>query len=231
MVKNLPARQETWVWSLSQQDSPEEEMATHSSILAQRIPWREEPGGLQTTGLQRVRLNWAINTKRRLNQPWGEPWREKRAEGTVEDFPWKRWAWSLVRPQEAEPPGVGAGPARLGQGRQVPSGSKTAEFVVQHSMLFLTYILGGATDPGRQGSSSWPCVKLHCNCQCLHNQNLSTTISFECAGMSTFPFSTLLGNLREKSSFINASKVIREDILFSRREVFIKWIPGIKRWR
>ena len=57
MVKNLPViqkLQEVWVQSLGQEDPLEEEMATHSSILAWRIPWREEPGGLQSTGLQRV---------------------------------------------------------------------------------------------------------------------------------------------------------------------------------
>ena len=46
MVKNLPAMQETWVQSLGQKDSLEKEMATHSSTLAWRIPWTEEPGGL-----------------------------------------------------------------------------------------------------------------------------------------------------------------------------------------
>ena len=51
-VKNLPAMQETWVWSLGQEDPLEEEMATCSSILAWRIPWTEEPGGLQSMGLQ-----------------------------------------------------------------------------------------------------------------------------------------------------------------------------------
>ena len=45
-VKNLPEMQETWVWSLSQEDSLEKEMATHSSIFAWRIPLTEEPGGL-----------------------------------------------------------------------------------------------------------------------------------------------------------------------------------------
>ena len=48
MVKNLPAVQETWVRSLGQEDPLEKEMATHSSILARRIPLTEEPGGLQT---------------------------------------------------------------------------------------------------------------------------------------------------------------------------------------
>ena len=55
MVKNLPAMQETWVQSLGQEDPLEEEMATHSSILAWRIPWMEEPDGLQPMGSQRVR--------------------------------------------------------------------------------------------------------------------------------------------------------------------------------
>ena len=50
MVKNLLAVQETWVWSLSQEDPVEKGMATQFSILAWRIPWIEEPGGLQSTG-------------------------------------------------------------------------------------------------------------------------------------------------------------------------------------
>ena len=57
MVKNLPAVQETEVQSLGQEDPMEKEMATHSSILAWRIPWTEEPGRLQSTGLQRVGHN------------------------------------------------------------------------------------------------------------------------------------------------------------------------------
>ena len=54
MVKNLPAMQETQVQSLGWEDSLEKGMATHSSILAWRIPWTEEPGGLQSMGLLRV---------------------------------------------------------------------------------------------------------------------------------------------------------------------------------
>ena len=53
-LKRLPAMRETWVRSLGQEDPLEKEMATHSSILAWRIPWAEEPGGLQSMGLQRV---------------------------------------------------------------------------------------------------------------------------------------------------------------------------------
>ena len=52
VVKNMPAKQETQVQSLGGEDPLEEEMATHSSILALEIPWTEEPGGLQSIGLQ-----------------------------------------------------------------------------------------------------------------------------------------------------------------------------------
>ena len=53
-VKNLPTVQETWVQSLGWEDPLEKEMATHSSILSWKISWTEEPGGLQSMGLQRV---------------------------------------------------------------------------------------------------------------------------------------------------------------------------------
>ena len=55
LVKNLPAMQETQVQSLGHDDPLEKGMVTHSSILAWRIPWTEEPGGLQSMGSQRVR--------------------------------------------------------------------------------------------------------------------------------------------------------------------------------
>ena len=54
MVKNLPAMQETRVQSLGSEGSLEKGMATYSSVFAWRIPWTEEPGGLQSTGLHRV---------------------------------------------------------------------------------------------------------------------------------------------------------------------------------
>ena len=54
MVKNLTAMQETRVQSLGQDNPLEKGMATHSSILARRIPWAEDPGGLQSMGSQRV---------------------------------------------------------------------------------------------------------------------------------------------------------------------------------
>ena len=54
-VKRLPTMWETWVRSLGREDLLEQEMATHSSILAWKIPWMEEPGRLQSMGLQMVR--------------------------------------------------------------------------------------------------------------------------------------------------------------------------------
>ena len=57
LVKNLPAMQETWLPSLGWEDPLENGMAAHSSILAWRLPWTEEPDGLQSMGSQRVRHN------------------------------------------------------------------------------------------------------------------------------------------------------------------------------
>ena len=74
-VKNLPAVQETWVWSLGWEDPLEKEMATHSSILAWKISWTEEPGGLQSIGSQRVGHNWATNTYL-LYFLWSPHWKD-----------------------------------------------------------------------------------------------------------------------------------------------------------
>ena len=56
MVKNPPAKQETWVQSLGWEDLLEKEMATHSSLLTWEIPWTEEPGGLQSMGSQKSQI-------------------------------------------------------------------------------------------------------------------------------------------------------------------------------
>ena len=61
LVKNLLAMQEPWVRSLGWEDSLEKGTATHSSILAWRIPWTEEPGILQSMGSQRVRHDWGLS--------------------------------------------------------------------------------------------------------------------------------------------------------------------------
>ena len=76
LVKNLPAILEIWVRSLGWEDPLEKGTTTHSSILAWRIPWTEEPGRLQSMGSQRVRHNWTNftsllqETKAEI-QPWG----------------------------------------------------------------------------------------------------------------------------------------------------------------
>ena len=66
MLKNLPAMLETQVQSLGQEDPLEKGMATHSSILAWRIPRTEEPGGLQSMGSQRIGHDWATNTYKHI---------------------------------------------------------------------------------------------------------------------------------------------------------------------
>ena len=62
MVKNLPAMQGTWLQSVGREDSRQKGMATHSSILAWKILWTDELGGLQSMGLKRVGHDYATNT-------------------------------------------------------------------------------------------------------------------------------------------------------------------------
>ena len=73
-VKNLPAMQETRVWSLSWEDRLEKEIATLSSIIAWRIPCAEKPGGLQSMGSQRVGHDSATNTRSLYVSFQGTPW-------------------------------------------------------------------------------------------------------------------------------------------------------------
>ena len=85
MVKTLSVMQETQVWSLGLEKALEEGMAIHSSILAWRIPWREEPGGLKSIGSQRIGHNWSnlACTLGKAMAPhsstltWKIPWMEK----------------------------------------------------------------------------------------------------------------------------------------------------------
>ena len=69
MIKNLPAMQKTQVQSLGWEDPLEKGMTAPSSILAWRIPWTEEPGGLQSMGSRRVRHHWAMTTYRHTPGP------------------------------------------------------------------------------------------------------------------------------------------------------------------
>ena len=68
VVENLPAKKKMWVRSQGGEDPLEKEMATHSRILAWRIPWTEEPGGLQSMGLQRVGHN--LETEHKARRIW-----------------------------------------------------------------------------------------------------------------------------------------------------------------
>ena len=89
MLKNLPAMWETWVRSLGWEDPLEKGMATHCSILVWRIPWTEEPGGLQSMGLQRVRHDWAIFT-----------WTTLQLNCSFPHFLKQRWCNQLIRNSE-----------------------------------------------------------------------------------------------------------------------------------
>ena len=92
LVKNLPAVQETWVRFLGQEDPLEKEMATHSSILAWRIPWIEDPGGLQSMGLQRVRHSWATNVFTFTSGNWGQ-WEKRQFVGKYEEVILDQGLW------------------------------------------------------------------------------------------------------------------------------------------
>ena len=77
-LKHLPATWETWVQSLGQKDPLEKELATHSSILAWRIPWTGEPGGIESTGWKRVGHDWETNTKHNIKLDKSEWYFSKR---------------------------------------------------------------------------------------------------------------------------------------------------------
>ena len=84
LVKNLPAMQETWVQFLGWEDPLEKEMATHSSILAWRIPWTEEPGKLQSIGSQESDKSSQLKRENvRLNPPSPCPQQQRRRFSVV----------------------------------------------------------------------------------------------------------------------------------------------------
>ena len=125
-VNNLPAMQGTWVQSLSQEVLLEEGTATHSSILAWRIPWTEEPGRLQSIGLQRVGLDWA--TKRHQHilrvQKWSSRERNYRSPHGTEGL---RLASDPQLPRKA-----GKAKERTGMGL---GGGQWKGVVLKHQLL------------------------------------------------------------------------------------------------
>ena len=96
-VKNLPAMQETGVQSVGEEDPLEKEMATHSSTLAWRIPWTEEPGRLQSTGSQRVRRDLVTKQQQSLYKvPLGcSHWTRPAADDTKKSrfFVFRKFDW------------------------------------------------------------------------------------------------------------------------------------------
>jgi len=84
-VKRLPATRETWIQSLGWEDPPDKEMATHSSILAWRIPWTEEPSGLQSLGSQVVGHDWGTSLSLSSQRRQEEETREDEMVG------WHHW--------------------------------------------------------------------------------------------------------------------------------------------
>ena len=91
-MKNPPAMQETRVWSLGKEDPLEKGMATHSSILAWRIPWTEGPGRPQSVGSQRVGHDCATNT----NKEWSKSEREKQISYI------NAYMWNLEKPHSVQ---------------------------------------------------------------------------------------------------------------------------------
>ena len=95
MVKNLPATQKTRVQSLGWEDPLEKGMAIHSSILAWRIPWTEEPDGLRSMGLQRVGHDWATNTATTTMNSWPLLLSEPQVNKS-QFLPWVSSIWNTV---------------------------------------------------------------------------------------------------------------------------------------
>ena len=94
-VKNPPTTRETRVQSLGREDFVEQGMATHSSILAWRIPWTEEPGGLQSMGSLRVGHDWASSLSLFTFMHWRRKWQPTPVFLPGESQGWEAW-WAAV---------------------------------------------------------------------------------------------------------------------------------------
>ena len=106
MVKCLPTTRETWVRSLGWEDLVEKEMATHSSTLAWKITWTEEPGRLQSTGSWRVGHNWATFTLLSQEDRQGSPGAgcTRAVARALESDAWPGRKWSNGRQSKYEVP-------------------------------------------------------------------------------------------------------------------------------
>ena len=162
MVKNLPAMQEAWVRSLDWEDPLEEGMATHSSILTWRIPWTEEPGGLQSMGLQRIGYDWV--TKHTHAYSWPLP----RGRVGVLTF----WATENLHVIYTEP-SVYSGPLyfhfRVGRFNQRSSLSYSSIYYQENPVGWTGR--PGSTYIHSHVSDAWwaPAVWLRSSAQCSHD--------------------------------------------------------------
>ena len=95
VVKSLPVMRETWIWSWVTKIPWEKEMATHSNILIWEILWTEEPGCLQSMGLQRVRHDWVTSlTHKQAGTPWpgqADTWSKHRGPPLLLLHDWAKW--------------------------------------------------------------------------------------------------------------------------------------------
>ena len=120
--------QETWVQSLGWEDPLEKGKATHSSILAWRIPWREEPGGLQSLGSQRVRHDWVTNTCREKGKQ--QPQQQQPLPITSKIT---RWMGSATHRNH-----LGLCTNRSGQGDKTLAATVSEKNITYYSYLILT---------------------------------------------------------------------------------------------
>ena len=108
VVKNVPVMQETWVWSLSQEDPLEKGMVTHSSILTWRIPWTEEPVKLQSIELKIVGHGWATNTHTHTHTHTRLPMWLSGKESTCQcrrcrRYGYDLWVWKIPWNRKCQP--------------------------------------------------------------------------------------------------------------------------------
>ena len=144
VLQTLSAMKETWVWSLGQEDPLEEEMATHSSILAWKIPWTEEPGRLHTVHrVWRIGQEWMtehahIYPRVSISHIWlfETPWTVACQASPSMGFSRQEYWSGLPFPSPGDPPDQGIGPTSLAlQADSLPRATYTTEsqtYQIQH---------------------------------------------------------------------------------------------------
>ena len=145
MVKNLPAIRETRLRSLSQEDPLEKGVANHSSILAWRIPWTEQLGGLQSMGSQRVRHDWVANTNTNFFRI-----------GRSLFFFFFFFFWPHLKACGILSPWTGIGPGPLAMKAQSLNHLITREFEGDLFLIITSPFISGRTDAEAEALILWP---------------------------------------------------------------------------